>query len=71
MPTRDREASASLIGIQNSQPFEDSPLRDLNSLGTSKDEAAKSEPLLAEVDPDLPFAPKSKVIFNPGQLVVD
>ena len=69
--TRDREESDSLIGIQKSRPFEDSSLRDLSSPGTSKDEAAMSETPVAEVDPDLPFASKSKVNFNPGQLVVD
>ena len=69
--TRDREESDSLIGIQKSRPFEDSSLHDLSSPGTSKDEAAISETPVAEVDPDLPFASKSKVNFNPGQLVVD
>ena len=44
---------------------------DLSSPGTSKDEAAKSETTVAEVDPDLPFASKSKVNFSPSQLVVD
>ena len=69
--TRDREESDSLIGLQKSRPFEDSTLHDLSSSGTSKDEAAKSETPVAEVDPDLPVASKSKVNFSPGQLVVD
>ena len=69
--TRDREESDSLIGSQKSRPFEDSTLHDLSSSGTSKDEAALSEPPVAEVGPDLPFASKSKVNFSPGQLVVD
>ena len=68
---RDHEESNSLIDTQNSRPLEGSPLCDLSSSVTSKDEAAKSEPPVPEVDPDLPFAPKSKVNFNPRQLVVD
>ena len=69
--TSDREESDSIIGVQKSRPFEDSTLHDLSSSGTSKDEVATSETPVAEIDPDLPFASKSKVNFNPGQLVVD
>ena len=69
--TRDREESDSLIGFQKSRLFEDSSLRNLSSPGTSKDEASKSETPVADVNPDLPFASKSKINFSPSQLVVD
>ena len=69
--SRDREESDSLNTYQKSRPFEDSPLRDLSSPSTSKDEVAMPDPPAAEVDPDLPPAKKPKVNFHPGQLVVD
>ena len=69
--TRDREESDSIIGIQKSRQFKDSSLHALSSPGISKDEAARSETLVTEVDSDLPFASKSKVNFSPGQFVGD